>query len=68
MELPDYIDVMNLFEIANGKNVAFVPGAPFYVSDDENPNSTLRLNYTNSEFEEIERGISALGEAIASFS
>lgn len=67
MELPDYIDVMNLFEIANGKNVAFVPGAPFYVSDDENPNSTLRLNYTNSEFEEIERGISALGEAIASF-
>lgn len=67
MELPSDIDVMKLFGIANKKNVAFVPGAPFYISNEENPNSTLRLNYTNSELDDIRNGICSLGEAIASF-
>jgi 2-aminoadipate transaminase len=67
MELPSDIDVMKLFDIANKKNVAFVPGAPFYISNEENPNSTLRLNYTNSELDDIRNGICSLVEAIASF-
>lgn len=67
MELPGDIDVMKLFNIASKNNVAFVPGAPFYINDEENPNLTFRLNFTNSELEDIRKGIYSLGEAIASF-
>lgn len=64
MELPSNINVIKLFEAAKSKNVAFVPGNPFYINSKENPNNTLRLNYTNSELQEIENGIRCLGEAI----
>ena len=64
MELPSNINVIKLFEAAKSKNVAFVPGNPFYINSKENPNNTLRLNYTNSELQEIENGIRRLGEAI----
>lgn len=67
LELPNDIDVMKLFDIASKNNVAFVPGAPFYINDKENPNLTLRLNYTNSDLEDIKKGICSLGKAIASF-
>lgn len=55
-------DVLNLFDKAINKKVAFVPGHPFYV----NPNkvNTLRLNYTNADSETIKEGIMRLSEAL----
>ncbi|MDP4152117.1 MAG: PLP-dependent aminotransferase family protein [Bacillota bacterium] len=60
--LPKSMSSVELFEIASKENVAFVPGDPFYVS--ENNTNTLRLNYTNSNEEEIEEGIKRLGKTI----
>jgi len=62
VELPKGLSAMELFERAYDKNVAFVPGTPFYaVTTDD---STLRLNYSNSNNESIEKGIKILGELI----
>ncbi len=55
-------DVMKLFDKAIAKNVAFVPGHPFYVNP-KNVN-TLRLNYTNANSETIREGIKRLSEAL----
>ena len=44
------------------KNVAFVPGNPFYV--DKDSVNTLRLNYTNSTDEAIVEGIKRLGSVL----
>lgn len=51
-----------LFKLALAKNVAFVPGDPFYV----NPQNvhTLRLNYTNADNETIKEGIKRLAQAL----
>ena len=54
MTVPDSINVSELLEKAGEENVAFVPGVPFYANKDEDPNNTMRLNYTNSSFEDIE--------------
>lgn len=55
-------DVLTLFDKAIAKNVAFVPGHPFYV----NPNkvNTLRLNYTNADEKTIRTGIERLAQAL----
>ena len=53
---------VDLFNIAIKKNVAFVPGDPFYVKE-RNVN-TLRLNYTNADEKTIEEGIKRLAEAL----
>ena len=55
--------VMDLFDKAIAKKVAFVPGHPFYVNP-QNVN-TLRLNYTNADSQTIEIGIKRLAEALA---
>jgi len=60
--LPDNMSSLKLFESASKVNVAFVPGDPFYVN--QNNTNTLRLNYTNSNEAEIQEGIKRLGEAI----
>ncbi len=53
---------VKLFDKAIAKNVAFVPGNPFYVNvDDVN---TLRLNYTNADCATIKEGIKRLSEAM----
>lgn len=62
--VPDSINVSHLLEKAGEKNVAFVPGVPFYTCKEEDPNNTMRLNYTNASLEDIEKGIAALAEAI----
>ncbi len=62
-ELPDNLSAMKLFDIAVGKKVAFVPGDPFYVNK-TGPISTLRLNFTCSDEEQIREGIKRLGESI----
>lgn len=57
--LPETASSLDLFELAVKKNVAFVPGSAFYV-DDGSRNNTLRLNFSNSEEEQIEEGIKRL--------
>ncbi len=53
---------LDLFNKAIKKNVAFVPGDPFYV--DEHNVNTLRLNYTNATQDRIKEGIKRLAEAM----
>ena len=53
---------LKLFDKAIAKNVAFVPGDPFYVGL-TNVN-TLRLNYTNADSETIKEGIRRLAQSM----
>lgn len=62
--LPEGMSVIKLLEKAFEKNVAFVPGAPFYIDAESDPGNTFRLNYTNTSEDEIERGIERLVEAM----
>jgi 2-aminoadipate transaminase len=57
--LPEGISSMELFDLSIKDNVAFVPGSPFYTEDGAG-NNTLRLNFSNSDFEQIEEGIKRL--------
>jgi len=63
--LPKGISAVEVFQEAIKQNIAFVPGDPFYV--DKNGVSTLRLNYTNSSDEQIQRGVRAITKAIKKF-
>ena len=60
--LPEGLSSMELFELAINENVAFVPGQAFYV--DGSGTNSLRLNFSNSNEEQIEEGIKRLGNAI----
>jgi 2-aminoadipate transaminase len=62
MTLPDKISAYVLLELAAREKVVFVPGDVFYT--DTKFTNTLRLNYSNSNFEEIEKGISVLGKIL----
>lgn len=62
MTLPEKVSSLELFDLAIKKNVAFVPGLPFYVRELDNCN-TLRLNFSNSSPEVICEGINRLTEA-----
>jgi 2-aminoadipate transaminase len=64
--LPEGVNAIELFEIAIKEKVAFVPGDPFYV-DEENVN-TLRLNYSCENETTIEEGIKRLAKAISNLS
>ncbi|QFP78421.1 PLP-dependent aminotransferase family protein [Deinococcus sp. AJ005] len=60
--LPGQIDSTKMLVRALTRNVAYVPGSPFFaLGGGEN---TLRLSYSNATPEQIERGIKALGETI----
>jgi DNA-binding transcriptional MocR family regulator len=58
--LPERISSLDLVDLAIKENVAFVPGKAFYV--DGGGNNTLRLNFSNSDEEEIEEGIKRLAK------
>jgi 2-aminoadipate transaminase len=60
--LPEDICALKLFDIAIKEKVAFVPGDPFYV-DEDNVN-TLRLNYSCENEQSIEEGIKRLAKSI----
>lgn len=60
--LPTGFSSTELFSRVIERNVAFVPGDPFYVN--ESDVNTFRLNYTNSNDEDIENGIRIIGEEI----
>ena len=61
-ELPEKIDAVRMLEKAVERKVAYVPGTYFCV--DGGHMNTVRLNFSNSTFEQIEQGISVLGELI----
>jgi 2-aminoadipate transaminase len=61
---PEGTDTMALFDRAIERNVAFVPGAPFYVNNDPQGFRTMRLNYTCETPERIRDGIGRLAEAL----
>ncbi len=60
--LPEGVSSLQLFELAIKKNVAFVPGSPFYANG--GGENTMRLNYSCTNEEKIEEGIKRLGAAI----
>ena len=60
--LPESMSAMELFDKVIEKKVAFVPGFPFYV--DGGGKNTMRLNYSNSNPDKIEKGIKIIGESI----
>ncbi len=61
--LPEKVSSLDLFELAVKENVAFVPGNPFY-TDYGRRNNTLRLNFSNSDEEQIEEGIKRLARCL----
>lgn len=60
VELPQALDATQLFVKATERSVAYVPGTHFYF--DGGHNNTLRLNFSNSSLESIEKGMRILGE------
>ena len=60
-DLPDGMSSMKLFDAAVKKDVAFVPGFPFYC--DDGGESTMRLNYSNADEASIDIGIKRLADA-----
>jgi 2-aminoadipate transaminase len=61
--LPDYIDTTDLLAKALRENVAFVPGAAAYV--DGRGGSSMRLNFSASQPDEIREGIRRIGAVVA---
>lgn len=61
--LPEGIDATELLGHAIAKNVAFVPGAPFFAGTDAMVN-TLRLSFVTVSQEKIREGIAILGDLI----
>lgn len=61
--LPAHIDATALLAQAIIKNVAFVPGAPFYAGADAKVN-TLRLSFVTVSEQKIREGIQILGDLI----
>ncbi|MFW5801199.1 MAG: PLP-dependent aminotransferase family protein [Spirochaeta sp.] len=57
--LPEGVSAREVFDIAITRNVAFVPGDPFYV--DGRRAHTMRLNYSCVDIAGIEEGIARLG-------
>jgi 2-aminoadipate transaminase len=53
---------MTLFNKCIERKVAFVPGNPFYVT--KNDVSTMRLNFSCSNADEIYEGIGHMAEAL----
>ena len=66
-EGPPGLDMEKLYWKAVEKNVAFVPGKYFYSSPGEGI-ETMRLNFTMTDEETIERSIKTLSEVIKKFS
>lgn len=60
--LPEGVSAMELFPKALEQKVAFVPGDPFYIN--ENNVNTMRLNYTNADSDTIREGIRRLGKLL----
>jgi 2-aminoadipate transaminase len=65
VEAPPEVNTAELLPVAVERGVAFVPGAPFYVSDVAT--NTMRLNFSHSSPDVIVRGVQFLGDALREF-
>ncbi|MBP8689681.1 PLP-dependent aminotransferase family protein, partial [Patescibacteria group bacterium] len=63
LTLPEHINADELFIEASQHKVSFIPGSKFYPEGQEKFN-TLRLNFTYSTFEQIEKGVRSLAELL----
>ena len=63
MTLPEYFDAKAMLPEAIANNVAYIQGEEFFPNAGEGKN-TMRLNFSNSSPEKIERGISVLAKLI----
>jgi 2-aminoadipate transaminase len=61
--LPEGFSSLKLFDLALSKNVAFVPGVPFYIGKTDS--NSMRLNFSCSNPNEIKEGIERLASCIA---
>ncbi len=61
--LPEHIDTTELLPKAAAKNVAYIPGVPFYA--DGGGKNAMRLNFSNASLEQLDVGIKCLGEVIS---
>lgn len=59
--LPKGVSAVSVFDKAIARNVAFVPGKPFYV---DGTAGSFRLNFSNSTPERIFEGIKRLGQCL----
>ena len=65
VELPERINATNLLKAAiEREKVSFIPGQAFHVGGNDYASNCLRLNFSNSEPNLIEEGISRLGRLI----
>ena len=62
-ELPEGVDAREMLNKAIERKVAFVPGTHFYAGGGHV--NTLRLNFSNSSLEQIDRGMTALREIVS---
>lgn len=62
VKLPVAFDSAELLKKAIARNVAFVPGAPFFANEPQH--NTLRLSFVTVPPEKIEEGIAKLGQLI----
>ncbi len=60
--LPEGVNAQELFEMALRENVAFVPGDPFFASEDHGRH--MRLNFSNADPEHIREGVRRLARAV----
>lgn len=62
--LPEYIDTSDLLAKALREDVAFVPGQAAYV-DEARGRSSMRLNFSGVDDDEIREGVRRIGKTIA---
>ena len=60
--MPKHISSRDLLKLVLPQNIAFVPGDTFFV--DGTGQNTMRLNYTNSPEDKIEKGVKIMGDAM----
>jgi len=63
LTLPDGLDAEEIFKLTIAEKVAFVTGEPFHTSIEEGKKH-IRLAYSNSNDEEIIKGIEVIGKAM----
>lgn len=63
--LPDDVDTYEMLPQAVEKMVAYVPGGPFHVNG--GGKNTMRLNFSNANPENIQKGIQSLGKTIEEY-
>ncbi|MGJ7565113.1 PLP-dependent aminotransferase family protein [Variovorax sp. GB1R11] len=62
LRLPQGMDAVRLLPHAVARNVAFVPGTPFYAG--EGDPRTLRLSFVTAGVEQIDTAVAALAESV----